>query len=97
MAKRKEQTKEQIYDNQISPLMAQIIAICKEHKIAMLADFSLDVENGLKCTTALLADDFEPTPNMLEAVNLLYQKQRSPLMVTTRDGDGKVTSMTAIL
>ena len=39
-------TKEEVYDSQISPLMAQIISICKEHKIAMLADFTLDEDLG---------------------------------------------------
>lgn len=29
--------KEQVYDEKIAPLMTQIIAICQEHKIAMLA------------------------------------------------------------
>lgn len=31
--------KEAIYDEQISPLMTQIIAICKEHNIPMVAQF----------------------------------------------------------
>ena len=29
--------KEQVYDNQISPLMQQIITVCKEQGIAMMA------------------------------------------------------------
>lgn len=51
--------KEEIYDSQIAPLMAQIIAICKANKIAMLADFAIghEKDEGLKCTTALLDDD----------------------------------------
>jgi hypothetical protein len=32
-------SKEQIYDEQISPLMQQIIEICKEHEIPVFADF----------------------------------------------------------
>jgi hypothetical protein len=32
-------TKEDIYDEQISPLMTKIIAICKEHQIPMVAQF----------------------------------------------------------
>ena len=32
-------TKEDVYDNEISPLMSQIIAICKEHDIPLVAQF----------------------------------------------------------
>lgn len=34
--------KEAVYDAEISPLMAQIVAICKAHKINMAATFALD-------------------------------------------------------
>lgn len=49
--------KEAVYDEKISPLMSQIIALCKEHKINMVADFSLGydpaAEQTLFCTTAM--------------------------------------------
>ncbi len=49
--------KEPVYDEHISPLMTQIIALCKEHKINMAAQFSLgydeDNESTLFCTTVL--------------------------------------------
>lgn len=55
--------KESVYDEKISPLMSQIIAICQEHKINMFATFALDVDpetdNILKCTTALAIDESE--------------------------------------
>lgn len=90
-------TKEEIYDAQISPLMAQIIAICKEHKIAMVASFSLDLEEGLCCTTCLTAEEFDPPEKFVEIVGILYPPPRSPLMLTVRDGDGNVKEMHAIL
>lgn len=66
---------ERVYDDQISPLMTQIIAICKEHKMPMLADFWIgfdeEVEEDLKCTTALLSDGFNPPENMLKALRIL--------------------------
>ena len=54
--------KEQIHDTKIGPLMDQIIAICEEHKIAMLASFALPVDDnpGLGCITLLLTDEYEP-------------------------------------
>lgn len=52
-------TKEQVYDEEISPLMARIIEIAKEHKIAMLASFHVpsDYNEDLQCSTVLLAND----------------------------------------
>jgi hypothetical protein len=91
-------TKEEVYDAQINPLMAQIIAICKEHKIPVLASFTLDLDEGLQCTTSLLEDDWEPADEMLQAARVLVgHSRRSPLMLTVRDGDGKIKSMEAIL
>jgi hypothetical protein len=53
--------KEAIYDDLISPLMVQIIAICKEHKVNVAAQFSLgfdaDQEEALFCTTVLPLDE----------------------------------------
>lgn len=52
--------KEIAYDEQIAPLMAQIIALCKEHKINMAAQFALDANEDdgepLFCTTCLPVD-----------------------------------------
>lgn len=85
--------KEKIYDEQINPLIAQIITICKEHKIAMLADFALD--GDLKCTTALLDDSYAPTKNQLRAHELL--RPNAPVFAmaetieTLPDGTKKIT------
>ena len=67
--------KESIYDDRISPLMSQIIEICKEHKIANICHFALgwdeEEESDLACTTAMLEEDFEPTDSMLTALDEL--------------------------
>jgi hypothetical protein len=92
-------TKEEIYDQEISPLMAQVIACCKEHKIAFVATYSLSSpdDEGLQCTSALLEKDCEPPETYLEAMRTLYGRARNPLMITTRDADGNVTRMDAVL
>jgi hypothetical protein len=92
-------TKEEIYDQQISPLMAKIIECCREHKIAFVATYSLSSQDdeGLQCTSALPEDDCEPPEHYLAAMRLIYGRARNPLMVTTRDASGKVTRMDAIL
>ncbi len=61
-------TKEQVYDEQINPLVTQITAICKEHGINTHATFFLDDE--LLCTTHL---KLEGDPLALE---LLYLASR---------------------
>jgi hypothetical protein len=90
--------KEQIYDEQISPLMTQIIAICKEHKIAFLASFSIpnDEDADLCCSSYMLDDDFEPPESFLRAKRELRPGARPVTMLRTVGGDGSVT-MTAII
>ena len=45
--------REAIYDDEIYPLMEQVIAICKRADIPMVANFRLD--GDLACTTAIPA------------------------------------------
>lgn len=42
---------EKVYDEEIHPLMAQIIEICKKHEMPMFATF--EFANGSFCTTLL--------------------------------------------
>lgn len=76
-----EMTKEQVYDEQIAPLMDTIIQVCKEHKINMLADFDLD--DGLKCTTALIPKD--APDEMKEAFDLLRPRSHG-IAITVTNG-----------
>ncbi len=71
--------KEEICDTKIGPLMDQIIAICEEHKIAMLASFAIptDDDQGLTCTTTCLTDEYEPTPQQLDAIAVLMKGQEA--------------------
>lgn len=92
-------TKEDVYDLQINPLMAKIVNICLQHKIAVIATFALD-STDLICTTALLTPDHEPFDCQLEASKVLtrgMKKSRQAMMITERNAQGEVDSMTAIL
>ncbi len=82
-------TKEDIYDEQISPLMAQIIEVCQEHKIAMLAQFGIpnDEDPELVCTTVLLAPEYSPSPGQLQARKILRPCPQS-FMIRTEHEDG---------
>jgi hypothetical protein len=85
-------TKEEIYDAQISPLVKQIIEICKAHKIALIADFGLD--DDMHCTTSLLADEYLPSDSQLEAHAALRPKPIFALAETVEtkpDGSKNIT------
>ena len=85
-------SKESVYDEQINPLMAKIIEICREHKIAMLCDFALGKD--LRCTSAQLQDEFEPLHDQLKAYQLLRPKRPFAMAITEEtqpNGDKKVT------
>lgn len=91
--------KEQIYDEQISPLMAKIIEICREHKIAHLACFAIPTEDdpSLRCTTGQLGDEFQPPDEFLQAWKFIRPSSRSSaMMLRTESSDGTAT-ITAIL
>jgi hypothetical protein len=65
--------KEQIYDEKINPLLAQIIEICKTHGIAMLASFSIPTpeQADLLCTSLLPDGDgnsFAPYKQALRTI-----------------------------
>lgn len=88
-------TKEEAYDAKINPLMAQIIAVCKEHKIPLLASFNLG--DDFHCSTTLLEESWGPSEEQIEAMRVLFPPKRSPLMLATRNGKGEVTSIEAII
>jgi hypothetical protein len=89
--------KEQVYDEKIDPLMAQIIAICQEHKIAMLATFDIPPTPGDDlCCTSHLPDESGNLPARIAAAARAASGP-SPLMLTTRNAAGEVTTMTAIV
>lgn len=52
--------KEQVYDEDIFPLMKRIIEICQEHKIPMIAHYAIPTpkDKHLVVTTSLLSDEF---------------------------------------
>lgn len=91
--------KEQVYDEQISPLMVQIIAVCKEHGIAMVADFKIpnDEDPNLHCSTLLPDETGENEPTHRDAFNHIRRNGRAaPMMITTEHGDGSKT-VTAVI
>ena len=77
--------KEKVYDEEISPLMAQIIAIAKRAKINMVADFSLDPDpdqndEPLYCTTLLANVDKDDTAGVERMMKVRRALMERPLM-----------------
>jgi hypothetical protein len=71
-------TKEEIYDERIAPLMAQIIDICKAHKIPVLCEFVFGTEG---CTTSLLRPEYEPSQAQLDALRLIRDTPRTAVLM----------------
>lgn len=98
--------KEQAYDSLISPLMLQIISICKDQGIAMMASFDIahdgegpDGEDcsGLVCSSLLPDGDGKPNQSFTQANAFIRRGRRSAsMMITTDHSDGSKT-MTAII
>lgn len=90
--------KDQAYDAKIDPLMTQIIAICREHGIAMFASFALPTpeDEGLFCTTHLADGAGEILEEFADCFAIIRPKARGVAMVTTQHADGTKT-ITAIL
>lgn len=96
-----EWNKEAVYDAEIAPLMAQIIAICERESIPVIASFqyahSPYEEGDAFCTTHL------PGVNEAEAFKQAYRaiyRAANPVsasVITVRDSDGKVKSSTVVL
>lgn len=86
------QTKEEVYDAEVYPLMAQIIAICKRNKIAMLASFTLDAAEERNATAFLLSDEYQPHASLLSAREAMFDEQPSHLHVCLSDDSSYVKS-----
>jgi len=89
MRKEDMRTKEQVYDEEINPLMARIIEICKEHKMAFVASFHCPGEDNddLFCSSSLLGGEY-PTPrNLLNAFDSITERnaQFAAFTITSKD------------
>lgn len=95
-----ETNKEAVYDDEISPLMAQILEICKANGISMVAHFAIPTEDDpdLVCTSCLPdeTDDFAPTVRSAHAA-IMRGHSGPAFAITTRDSDGKVLASEVIL
>ncbi|MNF40655.1 hypothetical protein D3C76_1725420 [compost metagenome] len=91
-------TKENVYDEQISPLVRQIIAICREHEIAPLLSAQLEDEDEreLFCISILPGTDEMSCEKFVQALNIIRPTSQSFMQMTTTHPDGSQT-LTAII
>lgn len=91
--------REDIYDNNIAPRMAEIIRICKENDIPFVASFQLDderpAENAFLCTTSIVPKDGASA--LLEAFARIYPgPHMSKITVQRADGSKEVLLLSVI-
>jgi hypothetical protein len=87
-------SKEAVYDELVSPLMARIIGICKEHVIPLVAEFqyAVDEEGPCYCTTVVPFD--HQSDHMTELENLVRPRSSVCLAETVQampDGSQRIT------
>ncbi len=94
--------KEEIYDSRISPLMLQIIEICKAEGIAMIASFDIGHEGegpngedctGLVCSSLTPDGEGNPNPTFQKAFSLIKcgRYASTSLHIATEHADGTRT------
>lgn len=88
---------EKVYDEEIAPLMARVIAIAKKHNMPFVATFQLtDEEDPLMCTSASTPEGCNE--RLEQAVNIIYApSSASVLTLTTRDEQGIITKIENII
>lgn len=89
-------TKEQTHDKLIQPLMDEILKVCREHQIPVLATFHLDEE--MLCTSCLMQSDWvgagqASAKRMRLAYNIILQKddEIDPSRTVVRNKAGEIT------
>ena len=93
--------REDVYDNQVPPLMAESIRRCSTHGIPMVASFQYNDDRpdgeAMLCTTVILNQKDAACPGLHNAARALRGGDHAVTMLTVRDGDGNVTAMEAIV
>ena len=94
--------KEEFYDTKIAPLMAEIIAACREGGIAMVASYAIPIEDedrgDLRCTTHLPDGDekFDERCSRAAVILRTGHEPGTVFRITEKLADGN-TRITAIV
>ncbi len=79
-----ERDREEIYDQDIKPLMSRIINICIENKIPMVAEYNIPIDKhpGL-CVSTAVVEHIEHVPEHILSILLIQQLNRKGLYKPT--------------
>ncbi|ALX94836.1 hypothetical protein AV650_15315 [Serratia fonticola] len=79
---------ENVYDEQISPLMQQIIAICREHNMPMIASFAFEncKDRGIGCCTTVLNDFGNRNVKEFDEATQVIQRRPVVMAMTVMNG-----------
>lgn len=84
---------EDVYDEQIAPLMTKIIDICKEHKLPMFATFLYlndpEGDDGI-CTTNLMFPERPIPAQLLRLVDTVKPMRRAAMRMRVTKADGSI-------
>lgn len=76
--------KESVYDDQIYPLMAQIIDICKEHELPIVCTVQFaDTEEDGPCFCTTTLTHWPHTDNKMRRLNVAHHPERAVAFAET--------------
>lgn len=78
-------TKEQIYNEEIAPLLKKVFAICTKHKLPLFLVLPVDVDSGLTAVMALLDEEYNPPPALVMIFNLMMESIESVDQIATTE------------
>lgn len=91
---------EQVYDDEIAPLMAQILEVCQKHRMPMVASFQYkldEVGEAEHCSSGLAYKERGPSPMIKRMTVLLTGIKQPGMKISVVDKDGRVVRQEVIL
>lgn len=88
--------KEEVYDEEIGPLMQNIIKICKDNGIAVVVNFAIptDEDEDLQVLTNLPDENGKVPESHAAAVRAIRPSSSAPMItVTHADGSKEITAI----
>ena len=90
---------EKLYDEQVSPLVAQILEICQKNELPMAISFQYksDGEEEFEFCNSAVLPETRPISEELEKIwRVLNERRAKPLTLKTIDAEGNITKITEI-
>lgn len=92
MTLKKPWSREQVYDEKIEPLMKQIIAICEEHEIPIVAQFQYDDSDETGPGYVSTAIMFEHASRVMNLLAGISASEEEPILLASIPLRGNTTA-----